>query len=183
MTSLPGPQDPEAELAHSLVGRMKRYRKTHRHRSRVQRFMRFVFGQRNYRHGVTRMVILTKRYAIKMPRLDSGFSLLLTGWLGNRQENKCWQHAKGWKCTKGDVHNDPQLHLAPVYRMYFLGLVLVMGRCKEITQEEGKAFIEAEVKGSATREGTFDWTYWCTDHHSGNFGRYEGRIVCLDYTG
>lgn len=143
--------------------------------------MRWLFGK-GYRHGVTRIVVLTGTSAVKFPRLDCGLTMFLIGWLSNRKERQYWDHARSWECTKGDYHQDPCLHLAPVRRLYLWGLVIVMARCEEITREEGREFIKTEVAPSSHMPGMFNWHYWCTDQHSANFGRFEGRIVCFDYS-
>lgn len=178
----PPTPDPEGDLARSLMDRMHEYRRRHHARQRVHRVMLRVFGRR-YRHGVTRVVVLTGASAYKVPRFDSGLTLFLTGWLANRQEARKWVSASRLYVQGDKPYPHPTTRLVPVRRTLLCGLLLVMARAEELTQEEGKAFITAEAEhAKSDPDSAFDWGYWAPDLHPANLGRYEGQIRCLDYS-
>lgn len=178
----PPTPDPEGDLARSLMDRMQEYKRRHNARQRVHRVMLRVFGRR-YRHGVTRMVVLTARSAYKVPRVDNGLTIFLIGWISNRKEARNWVAAS--RLYDHGVHTSPHPKdmLVPVRRTRFWGLLLVMERAEELTKEEGKAFITAQAEQAKDDpDAAFDWGYWAPDLHPANLGRYEGTIRCLDYS-
>jgi len=175
------PQTPRGALARSLLHRMQDYRRRRRLRGRLGRFLSWVFGRR-LRHGATRRVLLCGRRAYKVPRCLCGLTPFLRGWLANRDEAQTWRAvSKFYVCKPGEA--PPAERLAPVLGTWLGGIVLVMARCEELTQADAKAYIFAEQDLIARDSpAAFDWERYCTDLHPGNLGRYEGRIVCLDYS-
>ncbi len=170
--------DAEGELARSLLDRWRQ----HRARQRVHWLMLRVFGRR-YRHGVTRMVVLTSRTAYKVPRFDRGLTTFLTGWLANRNERRNWVSASRNYVQGNRLYPHPITRLVPVRRTLLWGLLLLMERAEELTQEEGKAYIAAEAEhAKSDPDSAFDWGYWAPDLHPANLGRYGGTIRCLDYS-
>ncbi len=183
MTSFPNPDEAAAEgaLADSLKQRMRDYQQRFRAKRRVHNLLLRVFGRR-YRYGCTRAVVLTSTFAYKVPRFDSGFTIFLMGWLANRNEASKWRQATTLYVRRSPLEPHPSTRLAPVRRTWFCGLLLVMVRCQEVTREDGQAYIEAQaLQLTEEPELAFDWDYWCGDFHPANLGRYQGRMVCLDY--
>lgn len=172
----------ESQLARSLLNRMQDYQRRHRAKHRVHRAMRWLFGRR-YRHGVTRMVALGGGSAYKVPRFDSGLSLFLTGWLANRQEARKWYSVNHLYEHREGSGPHPRDRLVPVRRTLFWGLLLVMQRCQEVTQADGKAYIDEQAEQAKNDPDTaFDWQYWAPDLHPANLGRLNGEIRVLDYS-
>lgn len=183
VTTFPNPDEADAEgtMAESLKARMRDYHQRFRKRQRVHNLMLRVFGRR-YRYGVTRAVVLTTRVAVKVPRFDSGLTIFLMGWLANRNEATKWRAATTLYVRRSPLEPHPSTQLAPVRRTWLGGLVLVMARCQELTREDGQTYIDGQRQQALDDpDRAFDWDYWCGDFHHGNLGRYQGRIVCLDY--
>ena len=112
------------------------------------------------KQGATRNVLLTKRYAIKMPRLVE-WRLFLHGLLANMQDTEFWRH----------LHSDK---LCPVLFSIPGGFLLAMPRAVAFSREDHAvldfdAFVDA---GS--------WVVPVEDKQD-SFGWYQGRIVALDY--
>lgn len=119
--------------------------------------------------GVTRTVILTKRWAIKLPCLVYGWRYFLYGFLANMQESE-WSGFDARLC--------------PVRFAGRGGWMIVMPRCESLTDEEYIA------------EVALDWARM-TDGVTGqllsaelpvemktcSFGRLNGKIVAVDYGG
>jgi hypothetical protein len=110
--------------------------------------------------GCTRIVILTRRHAFKLPNFLSGWRLFLTGLLCNMQERTFAQ--TGWP------------ELCPVQFSIPGGWLVVMHRVREMTDEE---FLNFDSKAWADR-GTH--LIPC-EHKSNSFGWLDGRPVCIDY--
>lgn len=126
------------------------------------------------RHGVTRTVLLTRRYAIKLPSLrpygDGVAGLLWSicrGILANQSEAVWWNMA------------EPKMraYLCPVLRSWLGGIINVYPRCEPY-----------EVDG-ATAEKMFTREFSPVellyphpgDNKPDNYGWLDGRVVCLDY--
>ena len=107
-----------------------------------------------FKFGCTRIVILTKRWALKFPMFGS-WSLFLQGLLGNCHEYH-W-----WKWTNHDVR------LCPVKFYVPTGVLLVMPRAKMITTSQMPDL--EELSGLPT------------DYKTENFGLLAGRVVMIDY--
>lgn len=113
--------------------------------------------------GCTRIVILTKRYAIKIPRITTWEGFLL-GCLGNLNESR-------WK----DVPKN--FFLCPILYANRFGLINIMPRCSPI-KNTGLYFTELEricVLSPCDRE------FYLSDAKPENFGIYQGQMVKLDY--
>lgn len=115
------------------------------------------------RRGCTRIVILTKRYAFKIPRITSWEGFLL-GCLANLNERK-WQDA-------------PKVfRLCPLLFSNRLGFLNVMPRCKRIRHT---GFYRQELI-SICLESTVAKEFYLSDAKPENYGMYNGRMVKLDY--
>lgn len=112
------------------------------------------------RQGITREVLLTRRYAIKIPKLIYGWHKFLCGLLANMQER---QFADA---------NLPGL--CPVVFSLPGGWILVMRRAEPLTDEEWRAF---DARSFCERPD-------CTvpaEFKRDSFGVLDGRIVAVDY--
>lgn len=122
--------------------------------------------------GATRTVILTKRYAIKLPRFyRSGrafeWSRILLGMLANLQE-RYWSQ---FNCHQ----------LCPVLFADPVGLLVVMPRCEQVEPKFGNSAIACPVE-------FLWWERWGTEgarvpveNVAENFGYLGGRLVSFDY--
>ncbi len=121
------------------------------------------------RSGGTRIVILTERLALKFPRIDS-WKHFVQGMLSNMTEGQ-------WK----DYGNR---HLCPIKYSNRFGLLVVMVRAQEVTDEEKfkedlSRLLEDESKGVDPYElGTDFFEY---DGFPKNFGYIDGCLVKIDY--
>lgn len=113
------------------------------------------------RTGCTRIVILTRRYAIKLPNcLDGWPRLFYQGLLANLQEASF--SSAGWP------------ELCPVVFALPWGFGVVMPRCQLLTDDEFLAL------------GMPSWVE-CGDYvvpveaKSNSFGWLNGRVVAIDY--
>lgn len=104
------------------------------------------------RDGVTRVVLLTKKYAIKFPRINYGWMKFIEGIHANLSEYHCW------KITKSK-------HLCPVFYC-FAGLFSVMPRVEIYRTED-------QISGIPREDGE--------DRKPDNYGSYQERSVCVDY--
>ena len=113
--------------------------------------------------GATRLVILTKRYAIKLPRIwwrsPDRWQMFLYGLLANMQERKFAR--TGWP------------ELCPVVWSTPGGWCVVMRRAEplaeDLTEEQYTAFVE------------HDEYYVPAEHKTDSFGILDGRLVAIDY--
>lgn len=112
------------------------------------------------RCGIMREVFLTRRYAIKLPRLSYGWKIFLHGLLANMQE------ARWGKCGLEE--------LCPVIFAVPGGWLLIMRKAEPLTIEEWDAF---KVDSFCERE---DYTIPAERKHD-SFGRLNGKIVAVDY--
>ncbi|EBY9763854.1 hypothetical protein D5W64_12145 [Salmonella enterica subsp. enterica serovar Saintpaul] len=119
--------------------------------------------------GATRLVILTKRYAIKLPSFYS-FEHFLLGLLANITEHK-------WRV----IAENPDSHLCPSILGTRTGLFIVMRRCEPVNHR-GLYFVELErlrvLSPSVTKIAP---EFYLSDAKPENFGYYKGRFVKLDY--
>ncbi|GAA4439343.1 hypothetical protein [Phytohabitans houttuyneae] len=117
------------------------------------------------RHGITRTVILTRRYAIKVPSLRGGstggvrgrLQAFAWGVLANQAEYQ-WHEYEPWA---GKV--------APVLRSWLWGLVQVYPRCVALTEREWGTLQFPRLDPDPG------------DHKPDNYGWLGGRIVRIDY--
>jgi hypothetical protein len=116
------------------------------------------------RRGVTRTVFLTKRYAIKVPRLK------------DCKGHKAWTFVRGWSANMSEVdwtgyasiaHGNPQV--CPVLKSYLFGIINVYPRVELIAEENlDEMYDLLEFKTPS-------------DVHVGNLGYYKGHPVWTDY--
>lgn len=112
------------------------------------------------KQGITREVFLYRDYAIKIPKLIYGWQKFLCGLLANMQETmfgRC-----GWP------------EVCPVLFAIPGGWLIVMRRCRPLTDEEWEGFdAEAFVNGQ-------DYMIPAETKRD-SFGVLDGKIVALDY--
>jgi hypothetical protein len=108
--------------------------------------------------GATRLVWISKKYAVKVPR-PSRWRLLLCGLLANMQEVEFSQ--AGWP------------ELCPVLFSLPAGLLVVMPRCETLGRAMGSVEFEAFTKKQ-------DYVV-PVENKPDSFGWYEGQIVAIDY--
>ena len=120
------------------------------------------------KYGTTRIVILTSRWAIKLPALTE-WRLLLLGLLGNMQETR-FSKAK-W----------PQL--CPVRFALPGGFLVLMPRADQLSREQFSAFSALDYAewikgGEPLAKG--EWII-PVENKLDSFGVLDGRIVAVDY--
>lgn len=111
--------------------------------------------------GVTREVFLTKRYAIKIPKIRYGWKMFLEGLLANMQEREF--SATGWP------------ELCPVVFALPGGWLVVMRRAESLTDAEFRS-IDPDSWGV-----TSDYRVPVEAKKRSSFGKIDGRIVAVDY--
>lgn len=120
-------------------------------------------------NGGTRIVLLTKSYAIKFPRVGT-WKQFVQGMLSNMTEGQ-------WK----DYGNK---HLCPIKYSNKLGLLLVMVRAKEVNDEErfksdlARLILEESEGIDPCELGAEFFEY---DAASKNFGYIDDQLVKIDY--
>ncbi len=121
------------------------------------------------RHGISRTVLLTRRWAIKVPSGRGGsiggargrLQSLAWGVLANQSEYQ-WYAFEGWA---GQV--------APVLRSWLWGLVQVYPRCDPLpVDDRGEYMGDDPLPVLEPDPG---------DHKLDNYGLLDGRVVRLDY--
>lgn len=115
------------------------------------------------KNGITRWVILTKKYAIKFPNPSYSLKHFLKGWIANMQEKESWKFYNS-------IHAEEQYikdQLCPVLNSYFYTFFIIMPKVEEIKDDN---FI-----------GLDDLQYVCNDHKKENYGILNGKVVCIDY--
>lgn len=119
--------------------------------------------------GASRYVILTKRYALKVPRW-SHWRTFLQGLLANMQESTFG--STGWP------------EICPVLFSLPGGFLVVMPRVRVLTMQE---FLENEEQLSYMLSGCLDTGERRRDYvvpaemKPDSFGWYRGRLVAVDY--
>lgn len=113
--------------------------------------------------GVTRIVFLVGRYAIKIPNFKNGHMNFLNGCLCNCRER---DFCKKFIGVQNNIFYDL---VAPSIFCSFFGLLQIQKRCnplkRELTEKEISHFKEI-CNGDIKRE---------------NFGVLNNKLVCLDY--
>jgi hypothetical protein len=113
--------------------------------------------------GTTRTVFLTKSYALKIPRFwheygGHKWKMFLRGILANLDEKYWWSYSYR------------RNQLCPVIFTFPLGLMIVMKRAETLSiSEYDKAKLEKDFNGLPL------------DNKISNFGKFENRIVLVDY--
>lgn len=119
-------------------------------------------------NGGTRIVILTKKYAFKIPRLGS-WRQFVQGMLSNLTEGQ-------WKGYDNE-------HLCPIAYSNRFGLMVVMHRAEPVENEElfnsDLQKLYDDVDGDEER--TLDRDFFEYDSFPKNFGYYKGKLVKIDY--
>lgn len=115
--------------------------------------------------GCTRYVILTKKYAVKIPQFRYSWRLFLLGLLANMQEKLLWT-------TKDD-------RLCPILFSITGGWIIIMPRCKPINRQE---FFDLDIKRFWTEniENNNEW-YVPVENKEDSFGWHNEKIVAIDY--
>lgn len=113
--------------------------------------------------GSSRTVILTNKYAIKIPKIKFGyygFRSFLNGLIANIQETEFSK----LKCKK----------LCPVFFSIYGGLLVIMPRCKTLNIDDWNNFNYNEFINSN------DFII-PTEYKISSFGIYNNEIVAIDY--
>lgn len=116
--------------------------------------------------GVTRIVILLKRFVIKIPNFRYGHKQFLEGCCANWSERLYFRTLS--KCEDPETK---QLHhmMAPSLFCSWFGLLQIQERCEPLNRD-------------LTVDECLMYKPLCgEDNKKENFGVYQGRIVCLDY--
>lgn len=120
----------------------------------------------NILRGASRVVLLTGRYAIKFPACtDWGWGrwyTFLCGLQANVQEARLFRVLSG----HGDQRLCPILFSAP------LGVLLVMPRCRTLTQPLSDEEFQGFINGDCTVP---------SENKADSFGWHQGRLVSVDY--
>jgi len=113
------------------------------------------------KQGVTRLVFLIGRYAIKIPNFKYSTQNFLSGCLANHNERLFCKQYKGM----------PQLtKVAYTYYSSIFGLINIQKRASPVLDN--------------VKQGYIDKAYFkdvCNDFKFENFGIIGGRLVCVDY--
>lgn len=118
------------------------------------------------RSGITRFVILTNRYALKLPRMNYGWAMFLRALLSNIQE------------ARFNVLAD-QFQLCPTIFAVPGGWLNIQPRCAPLTDSE---WADVELSGGEEAQyGQSNWHGFDCDLKRDNFGTLNGRVVLLDY--
>lgn len=121
--------------------------------------------------GVTRTVILTKRWAIKLPCLVYGWKYFLYGFLANMQESD-WSGFDDRLCLVR--------YAAPG------GVFVVMPRCSPVTDKEFCDLVSEDWARMRDEETGLPLPYHAelpVEMKTCSFGWLNGRIVAVDYGG
>jgi hypothetical protein len=111
--------------------------------------------------GATRMVLLTRRWAIKLPR-PTEWRLFLHGLLANMQERMFWTMRDDRMC--------------PVHFSLPGGWLVVMPFARPLTDEEWAAF-----DADKFCVGNEDDAMVPAENKRDSFGVLSGRVVAVDY--
>lgn len=119
------------------------------------------------RSGGTRLVILTKKYAIKLPRANT-WKNFVQGMLSN--------------ITEGQWKGYDNKFLCPIKYSNKFGLVVVMTRARPVNHK-GLFWIELErlYTYASNEPQKLDKDFFEYDALPKNFGYYNGHLVKIDY--
>jgi hypothetical protein len=115
------------------------------------------------KRGAMRLVFLTKRYVLKVPRA----SALSDGLRANRTERQTW------KTTRHE-------NLCPIIWGDACGFFVVMIRARCLTDKEFGEFL---MQDALIESNPFASDHGGGDFKQSNFGVLKGRIVKIDYGG
>lgn len=116
------------------------------------------------RTGCTRIVIVTKRFAFKLPNFLDGWSMFLRGLLANLEE-------AGW--SKMLWKNENSMGLCPVVFSLKGGFLIVMRKARILTWEE---FCEFDYETFTRTKAPIP-----VEQKADSFGWLDGEIVAVDY--
>jgi hypothetical protein len=119
----------------------------------------------NIKFGTTRIVFLTKNYAIKIPCFTS-FKLFLLGILGNIRE---YELSISQKSKQFDF-----LQICPVKYHIFGGLISVAPRCQPLSMSLFEDFDYEKFM-------EFNMNYVKAENKLDSFGLFDNKIVAIDY--
>lgn len=125
------------------------------------------------RQGCTRIVILTKNYAFKIPNFLDGYKLFLTGLLANLQE-------KQFAILK-------YKKLCPILFTLPLGFLIVMPRVDMLSEQEflNINFEDFDMYKSEIFPYKLDIIengyFISVENKANSFGWYKNDLVCVDY--
>lgn len=127
------------------------------------------------RYGLTRIVIITRRYAIKLPRpafygiyadgLEGLLWTLCRGILANQSEASWW----------ADADEDTRTKLCPLLLSYW-GIINVYPRCEPYIVDE-----QTELDMFHRKSLPLDLMPDPGDSKPDNYGWLDGRLVRIDY--
>jgi hypothetical protein len=115
------------------------------------------------KRGTTRTVFLTRRYAIKVPRLKhcNGY--------------KAWNFVRGWAANISErdwsAYEDARNEITPVIKSWLGGLINVYPRAEPFVGDYYDAHDAWETLTFKTPSDVKPW----------NFGYLNGKLVWLDY--
>lgn len=116
--------------------------------------------------GITRLVILTKRYAIKFPRFDYGWRLFIEGIRANLNEREFYEIAN----IPDNQLTKALPHICPILWSSWGAWIIVMPRCSPL--------ILTDIK---TRDVFLVLEKLVGDHKDDNYGILNGKVVMFDY--
>lgn len=123
--------------------------------------------------GGTRMVFMFKSFVIKIPRIDFGWEIFLSGWLANVAERNKWKMIQ----KRTPYYDIWRPFLCPILFSSPLGIFVFMKRAdKYLTETELK-----EWKLKNLPEGEEEYQYWFDDLHRRNVMWLKDRVVVVDY--
>lgn len=145
---------------------MPRARRFPKEKGWAKKLRRFT-GERWDHRGLTREVILTRNYAIKLPKLSRGWKLFRHGLRSNAQERDFAR--LGWQ------------ELCPVVFALPGGWLIVMRRARPLTEAEWEAFDAAAFRGGPGEHKLKQGHRIPVELKKHSFGVLDGRIVAVDY--
>lgn len=119
------------------------------------------------RQGVTRIVILYKHWAIKIPNFLYQWNHFLWGLLSNMEEGLTWKIAN---MPDSELYQYRDL-ICPVVWSSWGGWISIMKRVDRILTDEEYLELDLELYNNIHSD----------DNKADNFGWLDGRIVKIDY--
>lgn len=125
------------------------------------------------RTGCTRIVLLTKRYAIKIPNFIDGYKSLLNGLLANLEER--------------EFSKLNYKQLCPILFSLPLGLINVMPKVKILSDEEFTISLLDEFDIFSVEDSEYKLDIVCNgyfirvENKANSFGWLNEKLVCVDY--
>lgn len=116
--------------------------------------------------GITRIVILTDKYAIKFPRVDYGWRLFIEGIRANLNEREFYDIAR----IPENELTKALPHICPILWASLGAWIIVMPKCDPLLFDDLK-----------TREAFLVLEKLVGDHKDDNYGILDGKVVMFDY--